>query len=96
MNISIEDMDNLNKLSQLIVDDLLNKIEPKELTKLKKFKEGELITLHDSFGRHIRNEYCLWKRPWTPRIENGVDFSEEHPDQVSYEIIKKLWKTINQ
>jgi hypothetical protein len=54
----------------------------------------------DFVGRHIRNEYGLWiDHPLTKRwredetsrdIRNGVDYSVDHPDQMSETIRLKL------
>lgn len=51
-----------------------------------------LIQYHTSMGRYIRNKYKLWENKWTPNIVNGVDESPDHPDAISQEIIKVIWK----
>jgi hypothetical protein len=50
----------------------------------------ELIRLHHSLGRDIRNEYGLWNRKWTPELKDGVDYSPNHPDAISMTIIRAL------
>lgn len=58
-------------------------------------KEDALVVYHHTLGRSIRNEFKLWQIEWTPEIENGIDVSNDHPDQVSMIIITKLWKKLN-
>jgi hypothetical protein len=52
-------------------------------------------------GRSIRNEYGLWEpdhpltqhwhqNPECRNIVDGIDYSEDHPDAVSAEIIRVL------
>jgi len=54
-------------------------------------KREDLIVLHHSSGRWIRNEYKLWERPWEPVIIDGVDHSENHPDALSMQVMEKLY-----
>jgi hypothetical protein len=51
----------------------------------------DLIGLHHSLGRHIRNEYGLWKHTWEPELRNGVDYSPNHPDSISQRLIEQLF-----
>ena len=55
----------------------------------------KLVSYHTSLGRSIRNEFKLWETNWTPDIQNGVDYSPEHPDQVSMEIIETVWEKLH-
>lgn len=57
-------------------------------------KEKDLISYHTSLGRSIRNEFKLWENTWTPEIINGVDHSENHPDAISMNVIKEVWKRL--
>lgn len=51
-----------------------------------------LIGYHTTLGRSIRNEFKLWDREWKQDIRNGVDHSEDHPDQISMRVIKEVWR----
>lgn len=52
-----------------------------------------LIQYHNNLGQYIRNKYKLWENKWTPEIDQeGVDVSKDHPDAISQEIIKMIWK----
>jgi hypothetical protein len=64
----------------------------------KEFKESSeigLISWHNSLGRNIRNYFELWNFPWEPVMFNGIDVSKDHPDALSMEVIRKVWKEIN-
>ena len=53
--------------------------------------EKDLIQFHMGLGRYIRNEF-LWKNTnYKPEIRDGVDYSKNHPDNLSMEIIKMVW-----
>lgn len=56
--------------------------------------ESELIEWHDSLGRDIRNEFGLWDTPWEPVLVEGVDMSPNHPDAISMDIIKEIWRRV--
>jgi len=53
--------------------------------------EQYLYDYHHSLGRDIRNHFKLWDTNWIPEIVEGVDFSENHPDAISMEVIKQVW-----
>jgi len=54
---------------------------------------SHLIRYHSQIGMTIRNEYKLWEFTWEPELDDiGVDISEFHPDEVSYTILKNVWK----
>jgi len=50
-----------------------------------------VVTYNNSLGRDIRNYFKLWETVWEPKLVDGVDYSEEHPDQISMEVIKAVW-----
>lgn len=54
--------------------------------------EDELISYHHILGRRIRNSFQLWEYKHTPDIRDGIDFSPEHPDAISFEVIKQVWQ----
>lgn len=57
---------------------------------------NDMIELHDSLGRQIRNDYQLWSRYHTPRIVDGVDVSKDHPDAISSRIMKQVWELVHE
>jgi len=54
----------------------------------------DLAQYHSTLGRSIRNEFKLWKGSWEPELEGNVDYSTNHPDQVSQRVIEKVWKEL--
>jgi len=46
-------------------------------------------------GRPIRNTYNLWERQWEPEIVDVVDYSPNHPDQMSMRVIEAVWERAN-
>jgi hypothetical protein len=61
--------------------------------------KNELHKYHFGLGMKIRNECGLWKEPWIPwkeEIIDGVDYSPDHPDAVSTQIIKTVWDKIQE
>lgn len=81
-----------------IVEDLQRQVrdnwsqEDKDYFFLTNWENRSLAAFHHSFGRYIRNTYKLWEVEWEPEIVNEVDCSPNHPDQISMDIIKELWK----
>jgi hypothetical protein len=75
-----------------ILKDLINDEHSHNIVR-NKFED--LIGLHHSLGRHIRNEYGLWNHPWTPEIKDGVDESSHHPDSISQRLIEQLYEYWN-
>jgi uncharacterized Zn finger protein len=51
--------------------------------------EDGMIRFHSSVGRDIRNNYGLWEKnnPW---VQN------QHPDDVSFDVLKKVWRLVNE
>ena len=81
-----------------IIDALKADIKRKDLIFVKNLPESELITLHHTLGRYIRNEYKLWTYEWEPEMKMmegiEVDCSPNHPDARSMNIITELWKEL--
>lgn len=72
-------------------DEIANDIIKNMLNENKQFiREHAAIDLHHGFGTWIRNEYHLWEKKWTPKIIDGCDYAEDHPDQISHRIIEKV------
>ena len=59
---------------------------------------------HHHLGRWIRNTYGLWyDNPLTEKwrtdkashdMRDGVDFSADHPDNLSADIIARIWELL--
>lgn len=49
---------------------------------------NNVISLHPTYGMHIRNTYHLWhpENPYTTLVG-------KHADDVSFEIVKRVWET---
>lgn len=67
-----------------------------ELKQFTDLKEKDLILLHSSLGKKIRNEFNLWSADWIPDIRNGFDHSNECPDAISFAVILEVWKRLNE
>lgn len=87
-------------------DQIVDELDASSIQVLKNLPEAELGLLHHSWGRAIRNDFGLWQpdHPLTKRwhehpeehdLRNGVDYSLDHPDSVSMEIMKVVWKKVN-
>ena len=55
-----------------------------------------LVIYHNSLGKDIRNHFGLWDTKWEPEIINGVDMSQDHPDEISMKVIKAVWEKVNE
>lgn len=69
-------------------------LSPSTIAAFKAMKKSDLISLHHSLGQHIRNVFQLWKIKWKPKVENGIDMSPDHPDEISMRIIEAAWKRL--
>lgn len=86
---------------EIVNDLLLYQWSEKDKQVLKNTPEKDLIMYHHSVGRWIRNHYKLWDKnnpltlkDYQPNIQNGVDYSERHPDAISMKIIVTAWKQL--
>lgn len=91
-----------------IVTHIISILTDSDKAKAKEFPRNELISLHHTFGRSIRNEYGLWdaNHPLTKswhelrsagseeQIVDGIDFHPNHPDSVSQRIIERVWELL--
>ena len=57
--------------------------------------KDKLIRHHTTLGRTIRNEFKLWETSWTPDIRDGVDYSPNHPDQLSMSVMERVWEKLH-
>ena len=85
-------MSRKNPLNEKILNRLLKDIEESgEIENFKKIKEEDLILLHPTLGRYIRNTFMFGK-------ENKSfmkDYSGENEDELSFEIIQNFQKYLN-
>lgn len=56
--------------------------------------EPELYQYHHNLGQDIRNHFKLWEYEWVPVLKEGADYSEDHPDHISMEVIKEVWRRV--
>lgn len=75
-----------------IIDDLYYGLSSSELQKIKQETEDNLIMYHSTFGRFIRNTFCLWLTGNPNVVLN--DLGDGHPDGVSMTIIRKLHERV--
>ena len=78
------------------VDDLISKLSLKDKATLANMTEDELISLHFSLGKYIRNKYLIWDG--NEELKSNCRFLLKkdtiHEDGVSSLIIKKLWENL--
>jgi len=72
------------------VDKLIQITSKSDLDYIKRLAEKDLILLHHSLWRWIRNNYGLWSG--NPELQ--TDTKENHPDDASFVIIEAIWKKL--
>ena len=77
-----------------IVENWLSKTDEKNKKEFLETPKEKLISYHTTLGRSIRNEFKLWDREWKPDVRNGVDYSPDHPDQISMRVIQGVWERL--
>jgi len=88
-----------------IVVDLIQSLKLETKKAIANVDEQNLVSFHMTLGRAVRNNYKLWdednplttkwhKEPHNRHIISGIDYSEDHPDYVSGEIIKEVWRRV--
>ena len=99
----------LNNGAWMTFDEIVNDVEFSLTLADKKtianFPKSKMISLHGTLGMWIRNTYGLWvANPLTlgwidgttpKKIVNGTDYSDNHPDAVSFKIIEALWDRLS-
>jgi hypothetical protein len=76
-----------------ILRDMPDRISNEDQIWIKEHKPDELISLHHSLGRWIRNTYGLW-HPNNPLVIKD-DLGDGHPDGISQRIIEKFYAKLN-
>lgn len=86
---------------QIAADILANHMPPADKNTLAAYLRSDLIMLHHTMGRWIRNAYDLWDAAnpntmlgYEPLIENGCDCNPKHPDAVSMDVIYMMWEQL--
>lgn len=90
-----------------IVFDLFSKLSNDDKKYLSGLSEDDVRGMHHGWGMGIRNAYGLWKEdspvtgnwmkhPETHDVRDGTDYSADHPDQVSNDIMVEVWKKIRE
>ena len=85
---------------------VIEKLSNESLEEIRALDEKDLVRLHHSLGRCIRNDLGFWDpacpltAKWhsTPEgrdMQDGVDCSEDHPDAVSMRMIKEIWARLS-
>lgn len=59
------------------------------------FRLEEPLAMHSTVGQYLRNTAGMWSFPWTPEIHDGIDYSKEHPDAISMQVIKDFQEIMN-
>ena len=60
---------------------------------LKHCSEDDLISYHSTLGREIRNHFKLWVN-YVPEMYSDEDGLDNHPDEISMQVIKEVWKKL--
>ena len=89
--ISQENKLNIDQIINEVYGDFLSAPED-ERAEFLAMQKSDLITLHHTLGRHIRNKYGIWSVNWEPEIVDGTDHSPNHPDNISFTVIEKVWE----
>ena len=63
--------------------------------KFKRCPEQQLGLYHHTLGRSIRNYFNMWNRKWEPHIIDDVDYSPNHPDAISMDVIVLMHRKLN-
>ena len=77
------------------IEYLLNKMHITNKNYIKNLKEENLISMHHTFGRQIRNDFELWHNN-KELIKNITGDEYSHPDEVSMIIIKTFWEKLKE
>ena len=89
-----------------IASDVISKFGSELMDTIKLDTVTNARMLHHLFGRWIRNTYSLWydnnltlhwrSNPDGRDMRDGVDYSKDHPDAVSADIITEVWNQLQQ
>lgn len=74
-----------------VVKQWIEKADSQFITEFINTPREKLVKYYPGLGRDIRNEFKLWERHWTPQIIEGIDYSPDHPSQISMRVIEAVW-----
>lgn len=86
-----------------VVDDmLLYRMSEDEKAKIRAMSQAKLKDVYLQSGHDLRVFYRLWdsNNPFTiaghyePKIVDGVDINEKHPDNFSMRVIEAIWRRL--
>jgi len=97
------ELSNINTIEG-IADDVISKMSDEDKVWVTKHSLDNVCAMHHSVGQWIRNTYGLWHtnalteswrtKPETHDIRGGVDYSADHPDAVSNDVLELIWKKL--
>ena len=76
-------------------EDILFIMTPREKEQLRATPAEELVLLHFSLGLRIRNRQGFW-RGNVRLIESCTGSDTIHPDDASFEVIRRAWRSLQQ
>lgn len=87
-------MSKINNAEDIIADLLLKNTDQQDIKDFANIPFSELISLHHSLGRSIRNNYQLWSnKNLCVTCQEGEE-KVIHPDDASQYVIEKMWKQL--
>lgn len=79
--------------SDEILADLVSVLQEDDKKYIAAMPESDLISMHHTLGRHIRNKYWLW-HPENPYTDSSDPNGTKHADYTSQRIIERLYTTL--
>ena len=87
--------DMLLSVDEIVYDIVNNRLSEDDKMRFRDIPEEDIIMEHFGFGMWIRNSYGLWEVMTNPLVEsNPAPDSEKHPDNLSFEVMKLVSKTL--
>lgn len=59
------------------------------------FRLEDPLAMHSTVGQYLRNTVGMWNFPWTPEVRDGIDYSKDHPDAISMQVIRDFQEIVN-
>ena len=76
-----------------IVTDQIARLTEDNISDLRALKRTDVIGMHHTAGRFIRNYYRLWDEQ-NPFV-NSDPAHDDFPDQISHRVLIKLWEHVH-
>ena len=89
-------MKDIDHIVDLVAADLAK--DPESIKNIKNMTLEDMRRQHFGLGMQIRNKFKLWDlmdENYKPMVVNGADCNPIHPDNISDQILIKLWRKIN-